>query len=140
MTTEERFEALERALARAKRRNRWLLAAVGLAVAVLAAAWLATEAAGPALAQDAAKPFGPIRATAFVFVDDKGRERGKLEMGELGSVLNLSDENGKSRVALVRHRLGTVSMARQGSGTLLSAWFITCLSAPVGAPPEPSKS
>jgi hypothetical protein len=32
MTTDERLENLERELARAKRRSRWLLAAVGLAL------------------------------------------------------------------------------------------------------------
>ena len=38
MTTEERLERVERELARAKRRNRWLLVAVGLAGGMFALA------------------------------------------------------------------------------------------------------
>ena len=54
MTTEERLAKVERELARAKRRSRWLLA-VGLAtVGLLAAAWVAAEATRPA--QAAANP------------------------------------------------------------------------------------
>jgi hypothetical protein len=43
MTTDERLENLERELARAKRRNRWLLAAVGLALGV----WMLAGTLGP---------------------------------------------------------------------------------------------
>jgi len=50
MTTEERLENLERELVRAKRRNRWLLTAVGLAlgVLILAGTFGPTMAAAPA--------------------------------------------------------------------------------------------
>ena len=99
MTTEERLDVLERELARAKRRNRWLVAVGLLAAGLLAAAWLATETADTALAQ-VAKPAQVIRATAFVLVDDKGRERGKLAMTGEGPRLDLLDENAKVRAAL----------------------------------------
>ena len=39
MTTEERLEKLERELARAKRRNRWLLAGLGLCLGALVVVW-----------------------------------------------------------------------------------------------------
>ena len=39
MTTEERLENLERELARAKRRNRWLLAGLGLCLGILVVVW-----------------------------------------------------------------------------------------------------
>ena len=39
MTTEERLENLERELARAKRRNRWLLAGLGLCLGALVVVW-----------------------------------------------------------------------------------------------------
>jgi len=108
MTIEERLENLEGELTRAKRRNRWLVAAFGLGVLGLAGAWLTNETAGPALAGEAAKATGPaqvIRATAFVLVDDKGRERGKFEMSkdgpaEGGPSLTLNDEKGKMRAML----------------------------------------
>jgi hypothetical protein len=39
MTTEERLEKLERELARAKRRNRWLLAGLSLCLGALVVVW-----------------------------------------------------------------------------------------------------
>jgi len=58
MTTEERLAKLERELGRVKRRSRWLLAVVGLAVAVVGLAWTLTETTPPAHAQiqGAARP------------------------------------------------------------------------------------
>jgi hypothetical protein len=53
MTTEERFENLERELARAKRRNRWLLAIVALAVVGLGLAWILPKTTATAQAQGA---------------------------------------------------------------------------------------
>ena len=99
-TIEQRLSKLERKLARATRRNCWLAVVMVLAVGLLAAAWLATETAGPALAEEAAKPSQVIRATAFVLVDDEGRERGKLEASIDGPVLALTNEKGKTRVKL----------------------------------------
>jgi len=51
MTTEERLENLERDLARAKRRNRWQVAVVGLVVVVLIMAWMWKETTVTAQAQ-----------------------------------------------------------------------------------------
>jgi hypothetical protein len=63
MTTEERLAKVERELAeakaqatRAKRRNRWLLTVVGLAVGVLALAWIVAGAANRAQAQGGGVP------------------------------------------------------------------------------------
>jgi len=80
MTTEERLENLERKLARAKRRNRWLLAAVllGAGVVILAAAWIGTPE--KVLAENAAKAAVVIRANAFVVVDENGKARAELSM------------------------------------------------------------
>ena len=86
MTTEERLANVERELGRVKRRSRWLLAALGLAVAVVGLAWALTETTPPAHAQiqGAVRPidlevvFSPILAgrgpgpgaTMFVLWDD----------------------------------------------------------------------
>ena len=101
MTTDERLENLERELTRAKRRNRWLV--VGLAVVGVALAWTITKSTSGTQTREAAKEpknAQVIRATAFVLVDDEGRERGKLEMGENGPSLDLYDETGKTRAML----------------------------------------
>jgi hypothetical protein len=129
MTTEERLAKVERELGRAKRRSRWLVAVVGLAGVGLILIWTLTKTPPAAQPQEAAKAAKPserlltdeeflgqeaanapkpaqvIRATAFVLVDDEGRERGKLEMskegpGKDGPSLTLSDENGNIRVML----------------------------------------
>ena len=82
MTTEERLEKIERELAAAKRRNRWMIAAGCLAVA-----WIFTVVYGDKT---------EIRARRFVVVGEGGRLRGSL----YASGLSLFDENGKSRIAL----------------------------------------
>ena len=92
MSTEERLERVERELARA-RRNRWLLGAGVLAAGILALVWL------PA-------PAEVIPASAFVLVDDKGRERGKWEVGQFGPMLLLLDEKGEPRVSLAVGKVG----------------------------------
>jgi len=60
MTTDERIENLEKGLASARRFNRWLLAAVGLALGVwiLAGTFGPTTAAAPAGAAAASEPQG----------------------------------------------------------------------------------
>ena len=107
MTTEERLENLERELARAKRHNRWLAAIAGLVVVGLVLAWAWDKITSTAQPQEGAKPAKPaqvIRATAFVLVDDEGRERGKLEMLKDQPQLVLSDANGSPRAMLVASR------------------------------------
>ncbi len=90
MTTEERLENLEREVGRAKRRSRWLLAALGLGLAALALVW--------ALAGGA--PGAEVRARRLVLEDDEGRERATLEMGAYGPRLRLLDAAGQDRARL----------------------------------------
>jgi len=61
MTTDERLENLEKELARAKRRNRWLLAIVALAVVGLGLAWILPKTTATAQAQGAALGIGGAR-------------------------------------------------------------------------------
>ncbi len=63
--------------------------------------WQDTPVIGKAQkAANTVKPAQAIRATAFVLVDDKGRERGKFEMLGKGPRLVLSDQNGRTRAML----------------------------------------
>jgi len=98
MTTDERIENLEKGLASARRFNRWLLAAVGLALGVwiLAGTFGPTMAAAPA-SGGAAKE---VRANRFVVEDANGKVRAELNVSKDGSVLGLRDENGKPRIVL----------------------------------------
>jgi hypothetical protein len=93
MTTEERLENLERELARAKRRNRWLLAAGGLAFG----AWLLAGTLEPrtAGAQAAGAAVNEVRAKAFVLVDDAGKPRAVLSVNAVGPALDLFDAAGR---------------------------------------------
>ena len=74
MTTEERLDHLERELARAKRRSRWLLAVAGFMVGALALVWTVAVAANKAPARGA-QTWTTIRANAFVLVDPSGKPR-----------------------------------------------------------------
>ena len=124
MTTEERLENVERELVeakaqatRAKRRNRWLLAAVTLAAGVFALVWIVAGAANRAQAQGGGvSPV--IRAGRFELVDGNGRtcavlstfgggarlalgeNRAVLAVGKGGGGLVLCDEKGLPRAAL----------------------------------------
>ena len=95
MDTEKRLEKLERELFAEKRRNRWLLAAVGLGLVGVGLAW--TLATTTATAQGAS--IGPkvIRANQFILEDETGTTRAALQVGKGGSGLSLYDENGKLR-------------------------------------------
>ena len=77
MGTEERLEKLEQALLAEKRRNRWLLAVVGLGV-VGVLAWTLTTTTSTAQAQGA--NIGPkeIRATQFILEDENEKLRAGL--------------------------------------------------------------
>jgi hypothetical protein len=93
MTTDERIENLEKGLASARRFNRWLLAAVGLALGV----WILAGTFGPTVA---AAPGGgaavkEVRANRFVVEDENGKTRALLAALKDGPTLNLYDENGK---------------------------------------------
>jgi hypothetical protein len=100
MTTEERLENLEKELARAKRRNRWLLAAVllGAGVVILAAAWIGTPE--KVLAENAAKAPTIIRANVFIVEDENGKPQAILKAEKEGPGLWMYDENGKTRAML----------------------------------------
>jgi hypothetical protein len=99
MTTDERIENLEKGLASARRFNRWLLAAVGLALGV----WILAGTFGPATAAapGAGAAFNEVRATRFVVVDEKGKERAVLwSGGKWGPGLSLLDEKGEDCASL----------------------------------------
>ena len=95
MTTEDRLEKLERELSRANRRNRCLLAVVGLAVVGLGLAWAWNKTTATAQGQGAAAAPKVIRAKEFILQDANGKLRAVLsvEKGEPG--LHLYDEKGK---------------------------------------------
>ncbi|MBE3097662.1 MAG: hypothetical protein IMZ44_11135 [Planctomycetes bacterium] len=98
MTTDERIENLEKGLASARRLNRWLLAAVGLAISV----WILAGTFGPATA--AAPAAGgavkEVRANRFIVEDAKGKVRATLDVDVDGPWLRLFDENGKTHAEL----------------------------------------
>jgi len=100
MTTEERLENLERELASANRRNRWLLAVVGLAVIglVLASTWTKTTAI--AQAQGAGAVPKVVRANEFILEEENGKTRATLKVDKDGPKLALFDENGMSSASL----------------------------------------
>ena len=98
MSTEERLEMLERQMSAAKRRNRWMLAGLGLCLGIALVAW----ALGPTVAT--AQPAGAapkvVRANQFILEDERGRIRAMLAVTKDGPVLTLSDEKGKDRAIL----------------------------------------
>jgi hypothetical protein len=73
MTTDESIEKLERQLGRAKRRNRWLLAGLGLALG-------ASVLVGPLGPTMAGSPAGGVAAPADVAAD-AARERSGIDTG-----------------------------------------------------------
>ena len=99
MTTDERLEALEKELARAKRRNRRMLAVVGLAAGGVALVWIVAGTANRAQAQAGGVP-AVIRARQFILEDAAGETRAVLLVAKDGPSLALYDENGQGRAAL----------------------------------------
>lgn len=104
MTTEERLDALERELGSARRRNRWLpavagLAMAGLAVGIVALVWTPKT----------------IRARSFIVEGENGAARATLQATILDvggwPGLTLYDENGKRRAWL--------SADKDGAGLIL---------------------
>ena len=93
MTTEERLEILEQELARAKRRNYWFLAVLGLAVGLFALGWYFAGTTGRA----AEGVVEEVRANKFTLLDENGKECAILTMLEGAPGLRLYDENGKPR-------------------------------------------
>ena len=89
MTIEERVEKVEIGLARAKRRNRLLLAGMMLSFVLLTVAMTA----GVASREDV------VNAKQFNLLDDNGKTRAVLKVKD-GPGLALYDANGKPRVIL----------------------------------------
>ena len=103
-TTEERLANLERELARAKRRNRRLLAVAGLAVGAFALVWIVAGTANRAEAQGAAVP-AVIRAKKFILEDENGNTRialGTDQVLDLSPLKEAMKNPGTSRFALVQ--------------------------------------
>ena len=101
MTIEERLERLEGELGRARRFNRWLLAAVVLTAGVwLLAAFFQGEQARAQTTKPGSDSSGVIRAKAFVVEDEKGKARAQLDATKDGAGLSLYDEKGKPRAQL----------------------------------------
>jgi hypothetical protein len=93
MSIEERFEKLEKDLHRARRRNRWLLAAVCACIGLGGAEWMSRPY--PLLAPK------EVRAEGFVLVDAKGTVRAVLGTIPDGTTaLTLGDVEGKARASL----------------------------------------
>jgi hypothetical protein len=131
MTTEERLEKLEMELARAKRRNRLLLATVVITAAVAMTAGIdrrenIVSANGFALVDES----GKVRAVLgvdkdgpkLVLSDENDTARVTLGVNKDGPVLGLSDKNGKSRAALgVGERGPALALADENGKTLWKA-------------------
>jgi hypothetical protein len=99
MTNDERIENLEKGLASARRFNRWLLAAVGLALGV----WVLAGTFGPtmAAAPGGGGAFKEIRANRFIVEDENGKNRIVLAASKEGPMLVMFDDNGNNRVTLL---------------------------------------
>ena len=93
---------LEREVRREKRRNRWLLAAVGLGLMGVILAWTLANTATTAQAQGSKV----IRANQFLLEDENGKPRASLFLHSDGPVLALLDENGKPRATLAAAKAG----------------------------------
>ncbi len=100
MTTDDRFERLERELALAKRHNRWLLAIVGMAVLMLVLPKMFSGNENAAQAQGKGSEGREIVANKFVLKDKNDRQRGLFAIDEDNVLLSLRDNNGKLRVLL----------------------------------------
>lgn len=113
MTTDERLDKLEKELARAKRRNRRLLAVVGLAMGVVALVWIVGLVGGKAPVRtfsDALRESSAagtvIRANQFVLEDQNGKSRAGLGVAEGSAGLVLTDEDGHLCASLVAGKGG----------------------------------
>jgi len=107
MTTEERLEKLEKRLDRASRRNRWLVAGVGLLFGAWVLGWCFEPE--PATAQPAKAGAGvkEVRARRLTIEDENSNKRAELGLDKSGMPgLYLYDENGESRAVLLVRKTG----------------------------------
>lgn len=108
MTTEERLDKMEKELHRARRFNRWLLAAAGLSLAVGFGLW-AFRAGGREKGVSANEfvfrhktdnarhvRFLPIESGPWLLVSDDGDIRAAVSAYKDGPVLLVADANGKT--------------------------------------------
>ena len=116
MTTEERLENLERELTNAKRRNRWLVAVVGLVVVGLILIWTLAKTTPAVLAQAVGGAEKVIRANTFIVEDANGKVRAMLNADKVGPTLFLYDENGKTRAVLNADKEGATLLLSDENG------------------------
>jgi len=116
MTIEERVEKVEMELARAKRRNRLLLAVVLLAL-VLLAVGATTPGIGTLTTSGAiGGRENVVEANRFILVDVNNKTRATLSVGEDGPWLDLRDENGIPRIRLTVSKEGPGLVLRDENG------------------------
>jgi len=99
MTTEERLAKVEGEVGRVKRRTRWLLVALGLALGAMALVWALATSVPKAEAQGAVGE-RTVRANEFILEDERGRVRGVLAVDKDGPWLTLRDAAGQDRARL----------------------------------------
>jgi len=115
MTIEKRLENMERELGRQKRRNRWLLGAILLAVGGLIVPGVFETTVSGARPQTGGTA-KEIRSRSIIIEDEKGMVRAMLVATKDGPVLSLSDEKGKDRtwLAVSKDGLGLVLFGENG--------------------------
>jgi len=101
MTNEQRLDKLEMDLAAANRRNRWLIAIVGMVVCGVGLSWVFAVTSGTAQASRGNDESQIIRAAGFVLVDDQGWERGGLICADSTTRLALRNATGHYSTTLV---------------------------------------
>ncbi len=124
MTTEERLEKLEVEVARQKRYNRGLIAALAakaVGVVLLAAAAMVVAYLWPSkdIAEDI---FEEVRAQRFVLVDETGNNRILMAVGENGSRIVVLDENGEPTAGLIVDENGSELLQISAAGESLEAY------------------
>lgn len=108
-----RLERAEREILAEQRRNRWLLAAVGLAAVGLVLAWTLVNTTTTAQAQGAKV----LRANQYIVEDENGKTRAALIASKDGPGLVIRDENGKNRIGLVATTDGPALALADHKGT-----------------------
>jgi len=101
MTNEQRLAKLEKGLAAANRRNRWLLGIVSVVALGVGLSWVFAVTSGTAMASRSADESQIIRAAGFVLVDDQGRERGGLVCTGSTTRVALRNANGQYSTTLL---------------------------------------
>ena len=117
MTTEERFDALEKTLETSVRRQRITITAlilVAVAAVVMAAAPQSRDAT-----------FDKITAKKLFIVNDAGKVQATLGVGENGGALSINNKTGERVVQLKADENGNGLVGaynRKGKGRTLQPW------------------